>query len=62
MSEAVIGVGRPLGWVVLRKDGLGSSTVVTVTSEERRVAVRGIESRVAMRGKNRSRADGYQSR
>lgn len=61
-SEAVIGVGRPVEDVVFLVDGLSSSVVVPAVCDERRVVVRGIVSGMTARGKNRTRADDYQSR
>lgn len=59
--DAVTGVGRPIGGIVLREDGHSFSTVVLVVSNEGGAVFRMV-SRMSARGKNGTRVDDYQSR
>jgi hypothetical protein len=60
-SAAVISVGRPVRGIVFREGNFDFRAVVLVAFDVRRVVVPGTVSRMTARGKNRTRADDYQS-
>lgn len=56
--EAIVGVRRPLGSVAFQEDGIDFGAVTLVATDVRRVATRGVMSRVTARSKNRAHAGG----